>query len=316
MKAPVIAGVAASAIVAGLMFAPVVQAAPDMWSAAASQGAPARVQPSGHALVRIENGSAMTVRKGAGLYRVVLPKRAAVSWMGEVGRELSIGKFSPKALVAAWGRLGHRDGTRSLTTLTYVKPGESSPTFVLGHIAKPRVSATGQLSFLAKVLSPLPQTMPNFTVNIARPAPAVQQFVRSADDSYPLSLPISMASNNVGIQATVTGNYTASIAWVTVKDGIATECPSLPVFGLDFYKEGRHSFSGMCGDVFWAPNGTYGPTAVYLYPPEMYDHGYIYLVESFQRSTNGAIFNWYFGIGAWCAGGQPPDATGFCPFFA
>ena len=134
--------------------------------------APKVEKPSGKALVRIDTGVAITKEQSKGTYRIVVPTGAFIGWMGEVqGKGPRVGNFSPKALVGAWATLGHSDSNRATATLTWVKKGESKPTFVAATLEKPRISEAGKLTFIAKLDRKLPKNMKDFTININRAAP-------------------------------------------------------------------------------------------------------------------------------------------------
>lgn len=128
------------------------------------------VAPAGQALIRIDGGTAYARKKSHGQYRVVVPQGASVQWYGEVaGGKTAVGTFSPKALVAGWVRLGHRDGAPALTTLTWSKAGRATPTFRQAQLSKPRINADGQLTFLASpTTGGLPERMKAFSININR----------------------------------------------------------------------------------------------------------------------------------------------------
>lgn len=137
----------------------------------AATAAPKVEKPSGKALVRIDTGVAITKEQSKGTYRIVVPTGAFIGWMGEANGRDRVGEFSPKALVGAWSTLGHSDSNRATATLTWVKRGESKPTFVAATLEKPAISEAGKLTFIAKLDRKLPKNMNDFTININRAAP-------------------------------------------------------------------------------------------------------------------------------------------------
>ena len=297
-----IVGLAGAAIALGLLAPSVVTAAPKP------------EKPTGEAMVAIEGGTAYAIDKGNDRYRVVLPRGATIKWMGEVGKELSIGTFTSKALVAGWSRLGHRDSAESLTTITWVDPGATRDTFRLANIGKPRINSKGQVTFLAVVPRGLPEKMPNFSVNIARPAPVVTRTSSYPDDSY-IYFPVNMASDTVGMQAIATGDNSATITWFSLdSSGKQTECPTLPQQNLVYPKPVQVKYgTATCGDVTWdASSAAYGTTYVELYPgwpaynppvPTEVDN-----YASFTKSGSSTLFHWKFTMGSWYVGGSlnPP----------
>lgn len=160
------AAVVGGALVIGLVPPAVAQAQ----APAPLTGSIVAAAPAGQALVRIDGGTAYARQKSHRQYRVVVPQGAAIQWYGEVaGGRTAVGTFSPRALVAGWVKLGHRDGRSALTTLTWVTAGASTPTFRQANLSKPRINSDGQVTFLADLtLGGLPRKMPAFTVNINR----------------------------------------------------------------------------------------------------------------------------------------------------
>lgn len=131
--------------------------------------APSVEKPSGKALVHIDGGTAYAKKKSSGKYRIVVPDGAQIDWMGEVeGKGTRVGTFTPKALVAGWARMGHREGSRATTTVTWRNPGDQVETFRMVFVDKPRINADGQVTFLVSTLSkaPLPQKLENFSINV------------------------------------------------------------------------------------------------------------------------------------------------------
>lgn len=198
---------AAGALALGLVVPGAATAAPDV--------TPQAEKPSGKALVRIDTGVAITKEQAKGTYRIVVPTDAFIGWMGEANGRGRVGEFSPKALVGAWATLGHSDGSRAEATLTWVKKGETKPTFRLANLEKPRISAAGKLTFIAKVEGKLPKNMHGFSINISRPAPAPR---------YPVPGAILYLDATHQVQAWVENEAgDGYVAW-TGTDGSRSEC--------------------------------------------------------------------------------------------
>lgn len=135
----------------------------------AVSAAPKAEKPSGKAVVHIDGGTAYAKKKAKGEYRIVVPDGAQIDWMGEVeGKGTRVGTFTPKALIAGWARMGHRDGSKAATTVTWKNPGDEVETFLQVYLAKPRINSDGQMTFLASTLAkaPLPQKLENFSINV------------------------------------------------------------------------------------------------------------------------------------------------------
>ena len=275
--------------------------------------APTPEKPTDQAMVRIDGGTAYAIDKGNNRYRVVLPKGASISWMGEVGKELSIGTFTPKALVGGWSRLGHRDGPDSLTTLTWVEPGSADATYRLAHIGKPRINAKGQVTFAADVPRGLPAKMPKFSVNIARPEPVFVRSSPAASDTYSVPFPINMASDTVGMQVVATSDNSAGVSWFTVdSSGTQTPCANIPSTVLNLSNEGHDYGTVTCGDVTWNKINDGIQTYVTIKmgnsvtkPPTPTE---VLSQATFTKAGQSTLFKWNFTAGSWYKGGSltPP----------
>ena len=86
--------------------------------------APVAVKPDGEALIYIAGFIARAEKTGRLRYRIVIPAGAEISWLGMRGGEGRVGTFTPKALVAAWLRMGYRNGKKAVATLTWRDTGE------------------------------------------------------------------------------------------------------------------------------------------------------------------------------------------------
>lgn len=202
-----LAAIAAGALALGLVVPGAATAAPDV--------TPQAEKPSGKALVRIDTGVAITKEQSKGTYRIVVPADAVIDWMGEANGRGRIGEFSPKALVGAWAKLGHSDGNPAKATVTWVKKGETKPTFRLATLEKPRISDAGKLTFIAKVEGKLPKNMNGFSINISRPAQAPR---------FPLGGPVFDLDGTHQVQAWIENEAGEGyVAW-TGTDGSRSQC--------------------------------------------------------------------------------------------
>ncbi|MGI9196616.1 MAG: hypothetical protein ACR2KE_04050 [Candidatus Nanopelagicales bacterium] len=235
----VFASVAAGALALGLL-------APGTAGAA-----PTAQKPSGQALVRIDGGTAYAKAKSKGQYRIVVPDGAKITWLGGVsGKKTRIGTFTPKALVAGWQRLGHRDGSKAETTLTWVEAGAKAPTFRAAGLSKPRINADGQLTFLAQVKGKLPTQMVDFAINVNRAGTASR-------DAYPIdSSPFYIDGTHYLLAVLVS----AAVGHIEYYDASRSQCApdtALPGPGIivDIVKD------VVCGTVTLTPTQPDGSTS-------------------------------------------------------
>lgn len=160
----------ASALAVGVLAPGAVSATPPAAKASAEK-------PSGKAMINIQGGTAYAKKKTKGVYRVVLPQGAEINWMGSVeGKGTRVGTFRPKAFVAGWTRMGHRDGSFASTTLTWKAPGAEVDTYQQVTVDAPRINADGQITFVVTTIGKvaLPAKMQDFSLNIgiaSNPAP-------------------------------------------------------------------------------------------------------------------------------------------------
>jgi len=161
---------ASGALALGMLAPGAVSAAPPAAKASAEK-------PSGKAMINIEGGTAYAKKKAKGVYRVVLPQGAQINWMGDVeGKGTRVGTFRPKAFVAGWTRMGHREGSWASTTLTWKAPGAEIDTYRQVTTDAPRINADGQITFVVTTIGAmsLPAKMDNFSLNVgiaSDPAP-------------------------------------------------------------------------------------------------------------------------------------------------
>ena len=266
-------------------------------SPVAVSAAPTAAKPSGEALVRIDGGSARAIKKGHNLYRVVLPREASIKWMGESDRALRVGTLGRQGLVAGWVRLGHSaSGTHAMTTVTWQRPGEFTAPYVGAYVGKPRINGDGVLTFLAKTAAPLPSELPNFSLNIARPA---HQARATRSNGYPLAFPLNASSGTVGVQATATADNKATIVFGMQTNGVMmSACSSPATMNLTGDSSGStdsYPFSGTCGDTSWKSGSvSFTPMA---------PGGSAQLQMTAVYVVNGGTFKWNFNMGQWNSGG-------------
>jgi len=224
------------------------QAAPAPQSASA---APVAAAPSGKALVRIDGGTARVKKLGQHRYRLIVPKKAKVTWAGEVtGKGLRVGTFTQGGLIKGWQSLGHRAGTRVTATITWQSGGGKTLTSV-GGLGAPKRDGKGRLVFTARMRDALPATLSGFSINVQR---AQGRTPRYDVEFSPTPLTASMA-----MTAAAGGDQSASAYFVTLNsDGsVAGNCdfsqgqPSGAITPAN-----PKSFSG--GGVI---NYTFGPAA-------------------------------------------------------
>lgn len=263
---------------------------------AAVMAAPQAQKPSGEAMVRIDGGTASAIAKGKHTYRVVVPREASISWLGDADRTLAIGTLGRKGLVAAWARLGHSThGTHAQTTITWTGAGDARATFVGAHLGKPRINADGQLTFLAHTTGPLPQKLREFSLNIARPSRLDKApMTRSG---YPLVFPVNAASSTVGAQATATGDTTADIAFVNLSNGVVTSNCSKPTTKSVSGSADYVTFAGTCGDITWSGG------VLSFFPAQSGIPSQLQMSATLLVKGSTSTFNWDFNMAQWSAGG-------------
>ena len=262
--------------------------------------APAATKPSGEAMVRIDGGTARAINRGRSVYRIVLPRDAAIRWLGDADRTLTIGTLGRKGLVAGWARLGHRtQGTHAPATITFRASGSTVSTYVGVRLGKPRINADGLLTFLARTTGPLPQDLPDFSLNIARPWSAVTGPV--ARGGYPLAFPVNAASSSVGVQATATGDTTATVTFVNLSNGVVTsECSKPTAKSVSGVSPNDYiNFAGTCGDVTWSLG------VISFFPMQAglsSSSSQIQMSATVIVKGSSSTFPWDFNMGQWKAG--------------
>lgn len=262
--------------------------------------APESLKPSGEALVRIDGGSARAIEQAPMEYRVVVPNGASIRWLGEANRKLTIGTLGRKGLVASWTRLGHSSrGKGAMATITWQGSGDDRPTFVGAYVTKPKLTSEGTVTFVARTASPLPATLPRFTLNIARPVPTVSgTAVRSG---YPLVFPVNASSSTVGVQGTATSDTTATVVFGTTTNGaITAPCAKPAPVNLSPTSD-YVNFAGTCGDTTWT-GGTLGLSIMQAGFATSSSQIYM-LADVFVKGGTPSSFSWNFTMGEWKAGG-------------
>lgn len=147
-------------------------------TAAPSQAA-APSRPDGKALVRVAGVDGIVKELSENRYRIVVPKGASISWLGTVGPRTRVGSFTPKALVAGWGRMGHTFKKSVTTTLTWTGGGKENVA-ALVRLSRPRLNGEGQLTFIVRQvltqnqINEIPRQLAEFSINITRSGPPPQ----------------------------------------------------------------------------------------------------------------------------------------------
>ena len=185
----------------------------------------ARSTPDGQALVRIDGGTAYAKKKSKSEYRIVMPQGASITWMGEVKGRTTTGKFTGKALVAGWKKMGHSNGTKASTTLTWMAPGVDQLSSALVKVGKPKINSDGLVTFLAITRdTPLPRAMENFSLNVywAKPSPV------STRGSYPVNFTTfnidSPTNPTATVQAQLQNQGSASVTFTGINTSPAATC--------------------------------------------------------------------------------------------
>lgn len=262
--------------------------------------APKPTKPSGEAMVRIDGGNARAIERGSKIYRIVMPREAAILWLGDSDRRPTIGTLGRKGLIKAWARMGHSSsGESAMATITWLARGDARPTYVGAYVGKPKVGTDGMLTFLARTADPLPATLPNFTLNIARPVRDVSgPTVRAG---YPLKFPVNVASSTVGVQATATADTTATVVFGATSNGAITSACSKPASQNLSSTADYITFGGTCGDTTWSGG------VLSFFPMQA---GISTSSSQIQMSATVVVkggspssFPWNFNMGQWKSGG-------------
>ncbi len=131
----------------------------------------------GEALIVVSGGGKVhAAETGDGRYRLVLPAKARIAWLGNNDRGLlAQGRFSPERLTRAWTALGHRRSDGVFTTLTW-RTSAGKDAWALVRVSNPRVNGRGQLVIDALSSDALPRELAGYSVNVRRAAPTARTF--------------------------------------------------------------------------------------------------------------------------------------------
>lgn len=173
-------------------------------------------RPVGNVVIRVDGGTARIVEAGTNRYRMIVPKRASIQWMGATAtRDVAIGDFTTGRLVQAWQNIGHRRTAGVVSTLTWRANGEMTQ-WASARVANPRLNSRGQLVFTVRTTTALPQKMPRYTVNISRAAQTTRSFpvdgpaVQLSGSVYAQSIPQSATSSTGSIYSGSTNCFSYS----------------------------------------------------------------------------------------------------------
>lgn len=273
----------------------------------ASQAAPS--QPDGQALVRIDGGTAYAKKKSKSEYRIVMPQGASITWMGEVKGRTTTGKFTGKALVAGWKKMGHSDGAKASTTLTWMAPGVDQLSSALVKVGKPKINSDGLVTFLAITRdAPLPRAMESFSLNVywAKPSPV------STRGSYPVNFTtfnIDSATNPTAtVQAQLQNQGSASVTFRGINTSPATTCWGT---GINLNSVGPINVpstgcgSGTINSSYLPPPPNKAVPSVITYAPAVSAQYLGSVVATFGYTPKGAsAFFWSHMIAQWDTSGN------------
>lgn len=280
MGARLIASLAAGALALGMATVPVAHAA--------EQGS----RPVGKALVRIDGGTAHAKQKAEHRWRIVVPKRAAIRWLGEgrSGRS-TIGDFTVRSLASGWERMGH--ASKAWATITWQRPATSRPGVALARLSAPRVNAEGHVVFTATTRRPLTEHMPGFTINIGR----AQKQTRA----YDLTFSRLDVTDSAGMQLVADSDSSATVNWVEQSSGSWSGCESMSLSSSIYAPFGTFT----CGDVTFLASS--GDEASLLSPVFMKrPTGVSQVTTEFVVQTTedeSAVMPYYWFLGSWLAQG-------------
>lgn len=219
-----LAGIATGALALGLLVAPAAATAAPV----APTAQPRAEKPSGEAFVRIDKGTAKATEISRGSYRIVVPRGADIGWLGNVtDKGPRIGTYTPKALIAAWSRLGNTDPNRATATLTWNNTGAERSIFRAVTFKAPKVDSKGQLVFVANVEGKLPKSLKNFSINVYPTKPSPR-----SDYTYG---PLILIAGLVYMQAVLTGDNAGYVEWWPITGTRSDVCGT-----VDFDSTGVH----------------------------------------------------------------------------
>jgi len=253
--------------------------------------------PAGKALVHVDGGRAHATKTGRHEYRLVLSRKASITWLGETASgRVGIGTFSARGLVAGWTRLGHV--TKPWATITWRERGSDRPTFTLARVSAPRVNRDGRLVFVAHSDRRLPQTLREGTVSIRRAAYQPR--------SYPLEFSRLTVTSDVGMHLTATSDTSATLNFDQYDDTGWGACTAPAAIAMSSPAPVQYA-QGTCGDVTYEPTDSDGNPQVVWPTFTMKTTGVsevtTILSVSLTDDTTAGQFDYYWFLGSWQRGG-------------
>lgn len=205
---------------------------------------PAVERPVGSVVIRVDGGTARAVEAGTNRFRMILPKRASIKWLGATAtRDVAIGEFTSGRLAQAWQSIGHRRTAGVISTLTWRANAETTQ-WASARVSNPRLNARGQLVLTVRSTTALPPMMPRYTVNISRAAQTTR--------SFPVTGPAVQLSGSVFAQST---GQSATSSSGSIYSG-STTCFS---YSHSTTVNARVTYGGTCDGIrFSTPPGTLG----------------------------------------------------------
>ncbi len=280
----------AAAVAAGLLASSPAHALP-------AGNAPTSGTPAGKALVHVAGGHASATKTSRHEYRIVLSRKASISWLGETASgRVGIGTFSARGLVAGWARLGHV--TKPWATITWRERGAERPTFTLARVSAPRVNRDGRLVFVAHSAKRLPDTLRKATVNIRRAAYQPR--------SYPLEFSRLTVTSDVGMHLTATSDTSATLNFDQYDDTGWGACTAPAAIAMSSPAPVQYT-QGTCGDVVYEPTDSDGNPQLVWPTFTMKTTGVsevtTILSVSLTDDTTAGQFDYYWFLGSWQKGG-------------
>jgi hypothetical protein len=201
-------------------------------------------RPVGNVVIRVDGGTAQAIDAGTNRFRVILPKRASIQWLGATAtRDVAIGDFTTGRLVQAWQNIGHRRTTGVVSTLTWRANGEKTQ-WASAKVSNPKLNARGQLVLTVRSTTALPAKMPRYSINITRAAQTTR--------SFPVDGPAVQLSGSVYAQSTAQSATSSTGSIYTGSTGCFSYSHSTTV-------NPRVTYGGTCAGIrFSTPPGTYG----------------------------------------------------------
>jgi len=201
-------------------------------------------RPVGNVVIRVNGFTARAVEAGTNRFRMILPKRSSIQWLGATAtRDVAIGDISAGRLAQAWQSFGHRRTAGVVSTLTWRANGQMTQ-WASARVSNPRLNSRGQLVFTVRSTTALPAKMPRYTVNISRAAQTTR--------SFPVTGPAVQLSGSVFAQSI---GQSATSSTGTIYTG-STTCFS---YSHSTTVNPRVTYGGTCDGIrFSTPPGTPG----------------------------------------------------------